>query len=307
MRRIQAYSRRLMLAGSAGAVALLGGHAAFAADTTNSGTRVEEVVVTVQKRSELLSKVPQSVSVVSQDSLNKIQATDFEDYAKLIPGLSLQSDTPGITRISLRGVNTGGVASTVAVYLDELPFGSSSGLANGSILAGDFDTWDVSRIEVLRGPQGTLYGASSLGGVLKFVTNAPSHEREMRAEGTMESVDGGDMGYSLKAMINLPAGDKFALRASAFYKHDGGWIDSIGVNPVANIFGPLIGLPNGPNVSNGTEVAKNINDSTTYGGRISALFTPTDNLSIRLTATSQNIRSENANTVIADPTTLDQR
>ena len=69
----------------------------------------------------------------------------------------------------MRGVNTGGVASTVAVYVDETPFGSSSGLVNGAILAGDFDPFDMQRIEVLRGPQGTLYGASSLGGVLKFV------------------------------------------------------------------------------------------------------------------------------------------
>lgn len=293
-------SRRVLLAASAGAIALLGGHAAFAADGAPGASNVEEVVVTVQKRPEVLSKVPQSVTVVSQDSLQKLQASDFQDYAKLIPGLNLQSDTPGITRITLRGVNTGGVASTVAVYLDELPFGSSSGLANGSILAGDFDTWDASRIEVLRGPQGTLYGASSLGGVLKFVTNTPTHQREMQAEGSVESVDDGGVGYSFKAMINVPAGDKFALRASGFYHHDAGWIDSIGNNPVTNVV-----FPAGQVITSGTQVAENFNESEKYGGRISALFTPTDDLSIRLTASSQNIRSEGSNNVIADQN-LDQ-
>ena len=76
----------------------------------------------------------------------------------------------------MRGINTGGVASTVGIYVNDVPFGSSSGLANGAILSGDFDTFDMARIEVLRGPQGTLYGASSLGGVIKYVANAPSTE-----------------------------------------------------------------------------------------------------------------------------------
>ena len=81
---------------------------------------------------------------------------------KLVPGLQLTQSEPGFGRLVLRGINTGGVASTVGVYVDETTFGSSSGLANGAILAGDFDTFDVARVEVLRGPQGTLYGASSL-------------------------------------------------------------------------------------------------------------------------------------------------
>ena len=97
-----------------------------------------------------------------------------QDYLSQVPGLSLeQSRAPVRRRLVLRGVNTGGVSSTVAVYVDETPFGSSTGLVNGAVLAGDFDTFDLARIEVLRGPQGTLYGASSLGGVLKFVTNTP--------------------------------------------------------------------------------------------------------------------------------------
>ncbi len=99
----------------------------------------------------------------------------------MVPGLSLVSATPGITRVTMRGINTGGVASTVGIYLDDVPFGSSSGLANAAILSGDIDTFDMARVEVLRGPQGTLYGASALGGVIKYVANAPSTDGLRRA------------------------------------------------------------------------------------------------------------------------------
>ncbi len=117
------------------------------------------------------------------------------------PGLSVTSARPGVTRITLRGVNTGGVASTVGVYLDDVPFGSSTGLANGAILSGDFDTFDIARVEVLRGPQGTLYGASSIGGVMKYVPNRPSTERfETRLLGSAETVDNGDPGYSFTGL-----------------------------------------------------------------------------------------------------------
>src|SRR6185436_3567884 len=116
---------------------------------------------------------------------------------------------PGSTRVTLRGVNPGGVASTIGIYFDDVPFGSSTGLANGSISAGDFDTFDVARVEVLRGPQGTLYGASSLGGVLKFVPNRPRNDRfEARLLGSAETVDNGDPGYSLTGMANVPLGAK---------------------------------------------------------------------------------------------------
>ena len=114
-----------------------------------------------------------SVTALSGDSLDELQARDFSDYAAMVPGLSLTSSQPGLTRLTLRGQNSGGVGSTVAVYMDESPFGSSTALLNGSIITGDFDTWDLQRIEVLRGPQGTLYGANSEGGLLKFVTTAP--------------------------------------------------------------------------------------------------------------------------------------
>jgi outer membrane receptor protein involved in Fe transport len=132
-----------------------------------------EIVITAQKREETILEIPQSVTVVGGDTLERQQATTFQQYLNQIPGLSLTEAEPGSTRLTLRGVNTGGVSSTVAVYVDEMPFGSSTALVNGAILTGDIDPFDIARIEVLRGPQGTLYGANSLGGIFKYVTNTP--------------------------------------------------------------------------------------------------------------------------------------
>ena len=257
----------------------------------NEGSQV--IVVTAQKRDQLLVDVPQSISVVSGETLEVQQATSFQDFLNLVPGLQLDQSTPGAGRLILRGLNTGGVASAVAVYVDETPFGSSSALVNGGVLAGDFDTFDIARIEVLRGPQGTLYGASSLGGLLKFVTNEPSTTRiEGRVRGSIETTEGGDMSYHGNAMINLPLGDTLAFRASGFYNKNGGFIDSIGTSGTS--FTSLIT----------SDVAENINDVESYGGRASLLFKPSDVFDIRLTAHVQNIRADAPSLVESDPNTL---
>ena len=258
--------------------------------TDSAGGNTQEIIITAEKRPQLLINVPQSVSVVSGTTLEAQHATNFQDYLKLVPGLQLDQNTPGEGRLIIRGVNTGGVASTVSVYMDESPFGSSSGLVNGGVLAGDFDTFDLDRIEVLRGPQGTLYGASSLGGVLRFVTNAPSTSRvEARGRVGLEAVDGGDLGYSGNAMINVPLAPTVAFRASGSFRKDGGFIDSIGT----------VGL------SGKSDIAKNINGDEVYGGRASLLFKPSDKTSIRLTALAQNIDANAPTLIEADPDTLE--
>lgn len=246
---------------------------------------VEEVVVTAQKREQTLIDIPQAISVVSGDTLEVHQATNFSDYLKLVPGLQLSQSTPGQGRLVMRGVNTGGVASTVAVYMDETPFGSSSALVNGAVLAGDFDTFDVARIEVLRGPQGTLYGASSMGGLLKFVTNVPDVDGyAARARASVEDTKGGDLSYRATAMVNIPLGQTVALRASGFYRKDGGFIDSIGTS--------------------GSDVENDINDAKVYGGRASLLFKPNEAFDLRLTAMLQDIKADGPTEVESDPNTL---
>ncbi|MEO7410226.1 MAG: TonB-dependent receptor, partial [Sphingomicrobium sp.] len=181
-------------------------------------------------------------------------------------------------------------------YLDETPFGSSTGLVNGAVLAGDFDTFDISRIEVLRGPQGTLYGANSLGGLLKFVTNAPDTKKVVaRGRVSIEDTDGGEMSYRGHAVVNLPLSDTVAFRASGTYRKDGGFIDSIGTSANDSLgLGTLLT----------SDVVKNINSVKSYGGRASLLFKPRDGFDVRLSANLQNIRSKAPSIVESDPNTL---
>ena len=283
----------LMIAGPASAQAVPEQQPASTVDqssrpaATAESTGDQEIVVTAQKRSQTLIEVPQSISVVSGATLEKQHADNFSDYLKLVPGLQLNQDTPGQGRLVIRGVNTGGVASTVGVYMDETPFGSSSGLVNASVLAGDFDTFDLDRIEVLRGPQGTIYGASSLGGVLKFVTKLPSTSGlVVRGRLGIETTDGGAMSYYGNAVVNVPLSDTLAVRASGTYRKYGGFIDSIGTG--------------------GSDRENNINDSVSYGGRASLLFKPSSSISLRLTAVAQDIKADAASLIESDPVTLNR-
>jgi iron complex outermembrane receptor protein len=239
------------------------------------------IVVTAEKKEERLQDVPLSITALAGKALDKLQYRDFSDYAAIVPGLSLVSAQPGLTTLTLRGQNAGGVGSTVAVYLDESPFGSSSALLNGSVLSGDFDTWDLQRIEVLRGPQGTLYGANSEGGLLKFVTTPPKlGEFSGAAEVSGESVDHGGLGADARAVLNIPLGDKLALRVSGFDQDVAGYISDPARHQVQE------------------------NDGHKYGGRASLLAQPIDSLTIRLTASSQESRYNDTPNVDSNPVTL---
>ena len=232
---------------------------------------VEEIVVTASKRSERLIDVPQSVSVLSVDALAKSGATQFRDFADSVPGLSYQSSGPGFTQITLRGVTAGSDAgATVGVYIDDVPIGSSTTFARGGQTTLDAGLFDLERIEVLKGPQGTLYGATSVGGLLKYVAKTPDTSG---VSGSLQTgfagTENGDPTYNLAGMINAPLGsDKVALRASGFFTRDGGYIDNV------------------------TLGQQNINGSKIYGGRADLLIAPTDALKVRLTGFAQDIESE---------------
>ena len=200
-------------------------------------------------------------------SLEQQRADDFQDLVPLVPGLSRRprpgraspaspcaASTPAASRRRSASTSTTCRSDRAPAW----PTAPSS--------SGDFDTFDIARVEVLRGPQGTLYGASSLGGVIKYVPNRPSTERfEARVLGSAETVDNGDPGYSLTGLVNVPLGDKAAVRASGFYRFDSGFIDSIGNNPVPSLTNPAI------NVIGGTLVAEGLNSLDRFGGRFAAL------------------------------------
>jgi iron complex outermembrane recepter protein len=249
--------------------------------TGNQALELETVIVTAQKREESLQDVPMGITALGGSKLDELQAREFADYAALVPGLSLATAQSGFTRLTLRGQNAGGAGSTVAVYLDESPYGSSNALLNGAVNTGDFDTFDMQRIEVLRGPQGTIYGANSEGGLLKFVTNAPELGKySLAGEAGGETVSHGGNGLQGHALANLPLGDKMAFRISGFFEDVPGYIG---------------------NPSSGE---RQLNEGRKSGGRASFLVAPTNDLSIRLTAVLQNTSYDATNLVDSDPVTL---
>ena len=234
-------------------------------ETTN---KLQEVVVTAQKHREKVHDVPMSVTAVTGEELEKQHPVNVEDLQSMVPGLSLEDLQPGETRLSLRGQTVGGVGS-IATYIDDTPVGSSSALANGFGLTVDFDAWDLQRIEVLRGPQGTLYGAGSEGGLLKYVTNPPDPTKfaaAAQAGGGGFAHGGG--GGSSKAMINLPVGDRAAFRLSGYYSTLPGYIDD-----------PSLG-------------EKDVNHGYRSGVRAALLFNLTDDVSIRLNAFGQDLHTD---------------
>ncbi|TWB41147.1 TonB-dependent receptor [Nitrospirillum pindoramense] len=267
------------LAANTGAWAQQAPDAAGPAAASAASDVLDEIIVTAQKRTERLIDVPQSVSAVSAEALQQAHAERLDDYFTRVPSAALVETQAGQARLILRGVNTGGVGATVATYVDETPYGSATSLANGAILTPDLDPSDLERVEVLRGPQGTLYGANSLGGLIKYVTVAPSTDGvHTAAEVSTETVAHGDTGWSGRASVNVPLADSLAVRASGFYRRDPGFIDD--------------------------QRGKDINDGRTYGGRVSALFRPTDALTLRGSVVVQNLDSNGTNQVDVDPMTL---
>ena len=237
-----------------------------AAGAPKSSTVVPEVGVTAEKKPEAVKDGPMSITALPEEQLQKLEAHSFEDYAKLVPGLEVENVSPGESRVTLRGLNAGGVASTVAAYVDETPMGSSSGLVDASIFTTDFDTYDMNRVEVLKGPQGTLYEANTEGGLIKFVTNAPQLNRFSGAlDASVTNVDHGDTAGSIEGVINVPVGDTAALRITGYDAQTPGWVDD-----------PLLG-------------EKDVNRGTRDGYRVSFLWKPSDVFSLRLSAIGQNI------------------
>jgi len=240
-----------------------------ASENQPAASQLQEVVVTAQKREEKLHDVPMGVTAITADELQKQQLVSLDDLQSKVPSLSLTDVQPGQTRLTLRGQNVGGVGSTVTTYIDDTPFGSSTALANGFGFTGDFDTWDLKRVEVLRGPQGTLYGAGSEGGLLKYVTNPPDPTKFAAAvQVGGEDVAHGESGGSGKLMINLPIGDRTAFRLSGYYETYPGYIND-----------PSLG-------------EKNINHGYRDGVRAAFLVNFTDNLSIRLNAFGQDLHTD---------------
>ncbi len=244
---------------------------ALCAQASAAGTSsIETVVVTAEKRPESLKDVPMGITAVDGKTLDKLNARDFESYAATVPGLNLIEASPSKPQLTLRGINAGGDGATIGTYVDETPYASSSALANGLNMAPNIDTFDISRVEVLRGPQGTLYGSNTLGGLLKFVTNEPDTSGfSAKAEVGGTTVDNGGDGAFARGMVNVAVSDDLAVRASGGYSYDPGYVDDPGRD------------------------LKNLNGVRREGGRLSVLYRPDDKITIRLSAVEQDVVANN--------------
>ncbi|QTH23930.1 TonB-dependent receptor [Rhizorhabdus wittichii] len=244
--------------------------AAASADATSVETGSGEIVVTASKREQKLRDVPSAITVLGGDTLAHLGVRSVRDYATLTPGLTIQdSGSPGYGKIFIRGLTTGSLqqSATTVYYIDDVPFTASSANGGGAFIAPDPELTDVERIEVLKGPQGTLYGASSLGGVIRLVSKTPDPSGFSGSARTeMTAIDGGGVGYSASATLNVPLViDRLALRATGFYREAPGYVDNIGT---------------------GTD---NVNRSRFKGGRLALRWTPTERLTLDAVGQLQNI------------------
>jgi iron complex outermembrane recepter protein len=238
-------------------------------------SKLGEIVVTAQKRQERLQDVPIPVTAISAETLIDSNQLRIQDYYASVPGLSMTPGYQNAQVLTIRGISTGtGNNPTVGITVDDVPFGSSQVLGGGQMVP-DIDPGDLTRIEVLRGPQGTLYGASSMGGLIKFVTVDPSTDgMNGRVQAGLSGYsNGADLGYNVRGAVNVPLGSTFAVRLSGFVHEDPGYID----DSILHLDG--------------------VNKTTAYGGLLSALWRPSDVLSLKVTALLQDIKSNGSNDV----------
>ncbi|HEY5759793.1 MAG TPA: TonB-dependent receptor [Steroidobacter sp.] len=238
------------------------------AAASNEVGALEEIIVTAQKVEERLRDIPMSITAMTGRDLQALGATQFVDFANTVPSLNFTSSGAGQTQVNLRGITSGyNVSPTVGIYVDDVPYGSSTAFTAAAQLALDVGLFDMSRVEILRGPQGTLYGASTMGGLVKYVTNVPdttAYGGTVRAN--VSSTRDGGVGYDASSAVNIPlVDDKAALRASGFYAHNGGYVDNLTLND------------------------EDVDQADIYGGRIDLLFAPTERFSARVTAFAQDI------------------
>ena len=318
-----------LLGAMLGGAALLGGPAvagpnpaaAGPAAPEGEGSRsgeLEEIVVTAEKRESTVQATPISITAVSAADLAQKNIGSVEDLAGAVPGVSMRTAGPGQTEYEMRGLTSaGGSTATVGFYIDDVPLSASAVALNGRTVI-DPDLFDLNHVEVLRGPQGTLYGAGSMGGTIKLVTNQPKIGTFEAATDTYvsQTTSGGSTNGGGSGMVNLPLGDIVALRVVATDKYISGWIDRY-------VYGSSFPYPTGPNGTPGTPsgcVAYYCNrgsftgltpEQTIHGSnlerfgsaRASLLVKPSDQLSITSTAMYQRIDADGYNSYQATGTT----
>ncbi len=233
----------------------------FVMAASQQGNIIDEIIVTAQKREAALQDVPFSVAAMSDSQIRDTGTGNIAELSRNIAGLTITDLGAGQSQVSIRGVSAGqvvrdlvgGVKESVGVYLDESPISQA-------LFTPDLDFFDLERFEVLRGPQGTLFGAGSSSGTLRYITRAPQlGEFEGAAEANLYSGTDTDVGGGIKAALNVPMGDIAALRLVGYYDEMAGFIDSY--------------YP-------GRNVREDVNSGEKIGGRVTLLIQPNENIAI---------------------------
>jgi iron complex outermembrane recepter protein len=277
-------------------------HAAPAADTDVDA--IQEITVTAQRRTENAQDVPISIQALTAETLTQLNVTTFDDFVKYLPNVSTASAGPGQNTIFMRGLSTGitgqqgtgttGPIPNVAVYLDE-----QSGALPGRNL--DVYAADIERIEVLEGPQGTLFGSGAEAGVVRYITNKPKLDvTEGSVNAGYSYTAGGDPNSNVDAMINLPLiADTLAVRAVVYSDSRGGYINNLpatftraGTDEGFSKYNGGIVPTDSSTLSNGSLVGNAINPVTYQGFRLSALYKVNDDWSALLTQSYQNMNAQ---------------
>ncbi len=268
--------------------------------------QLEEVVVTAQKRASTVDKTPISITAVTGEDLQNRGITDFSAVAASTPGVSMKANGPGgQTEFEMRGMtSSGGNSPTVGFYLDDVPLTAPAAAQNGKVVI-DPSLYDLSRIEVLRGPQGTLYGSGSMGGTIRLITNQPNLETfDASAQTILSGTDNGGFNHAENVMINSPLiKDQLAVRIVASQASTSGWIDRI---VLGNFPPPTNGGLTRGDVSAAPVLQDNkqSNAERLEGGRIALTWKPISQLTVTPSVFFQRINQAGPSVFDSDPGTL---
>lgn len=237
----------------------------------------DEITVTARKREETLQEVPFSIVAQTEEILRDRGAKTLEDISANIGGFTVQNLGPGQSQVAMRGISAGqvvrdqpGVKEQVGIYLDE-------SVISLSLFTPDIDLFDMNRVEVLRGPQGTLFGSGSLSGTVRYISNQPElGVSESFGEFSIDTINDGDFGGSAKVVVNTPLSDTAALRLVAYSTSTGGFMDAVQ-----------------PDLS----VSEDVNESERTGARLAFRFEPNDRLTITPRLIYQEVTADGWNRI----------
>ncbi len=272
--------RWVVIAMSIGAATAL---CARASAQSQESSSLEEVVVTAQKRASTLQDTPISITAVTGADLQARGIASLATLAQGTPGVSLKSEGPSQTEIEMRGMtSSGGNSATVGYYIDDISLTGPANAQNGHVVI-DPDLYDLSRIEILRGPQGTLFGSGSMGGTVRLITNQPElSQLAATAQSSLSGTDGGGFNHKDSAMLNVPLiDDTLAIRVAGTENFTSGWINRVVVNPFPLAVGNPVGNTRGDVLAAPVQSQyPGSNAYQTYTARVTLLWKPTESLSV---------------------------